>query len=62
MNSPEYMLIGEKMIEAKVLDRPAKSPDSDGISSRLGLRVRDANLHELQCLTGGLECPEVTLQ
>ena len=45
MNGPEYVLIGEKMVEAQVFHCSAESPDRSGISPRLVLREGDTNLH-----------------
>jgi hypothetical protein len=52
VNSTEHMVVSEKVVKAHVLDRSADSPNSARISSKLVLRVNNADLHGLQ--SGGL--------
>ena len=52
MHSTEHMVVSEKVVKAHVLDSSADSPNSDGISSKLVLRVDNADLHAVQ--SGGL--------
>ena len=42
------MVVGEKVVKAPVLDRSSNPPNSGRISSKLVLRVDDADLHERQ--------------
>ncbi len=46
MNGTQHMFVGKKVIKAQVLDRSGKSTNCGGISMKLDLGVRDANLHE----------------
>ena len=45
VNGTEHVVIGEKVVEAQVLDRSPDSPNSGRISSKLGLRIDNADLH-----------------
>jgi hypothetical protein len=47
MNGTQHVFVGKKVIKAQVLDRSGKSTDCGGITVKLVLGVRDANLHEL---------------
>jgi hypothetical protein len=51
MNRSEDVVIGEKMVEPQVLDGAVKLPDRDAVPSKLGLGVREANLHRAQFFT-----------
>jgi hypothetical protein len=48
VNGTEHVVVSEKVVKAQVLDRSPNSPNSARISSKLVLRVDDADLHELQ--------------
>jgi hypothetical protein len=39
------MVVGKDVIEAQILHRYSEFPNSDGIASKLGLRVCDTDLH-----------------
>jgi len=46
MNGTQHMFVGKKMIKAQVLGCSGKSTNCGGVSMKLDLGVRDANLHE----------------
>jgi hypothetical protein len=48
VNGTEHVVVSEKVVKAQVLDRSPDLPNSARISSKLVLRVDDANLHGLQ--------------
>ena len=47
MNGTEHVVVGEEVVKAQVLDRSPEPPNSGRISSKLDLRVDDADLHGL---------------
>jgi hypothetical protein len=58
VNGSKYVVVGEQMVKAQVFDRSPELPHSGGISPKLGLGVRDANLHEPQLPTKRALMPE----
>jgi hypothetical protein len=53
VNGTEHVVVGEEVVKAPVLDRSADSPDRGRISSKLNLRVDDADLHGSSLLLHG---------
>ena len=47
VNGTEHVVVGEQVVKAQVLDRSPDPPNSARISSKLDLRVDDADLHGL---------------
>ena len=45
VHGAEHMVIGEQVVEAQLLDRPAKPPDSRRVSTKLDLRIHHTDLH-----------------
>jgi hypothetical protein len=52
VDGAEHVVVSEKVVKAQVLDRSPNSPNSARISSKLVLRVDDADLHGPQSATG----------
>ena len=52
VNGTEHVVVGEEVVEAQVLDRSPDPPNRGRISSKLGLRVDDADLHGVLDLVG----------
>ena len=51
MNGTEHVVVGEEVVKAQVLDRFPNPPNSGRVSSKLVLRVDDADLHGRQPAT-----------
>ena len=51
VNGAEDVVVGQEVVKAQVLDRSADPSDRGRISSKLNLRVDDADLHGVQPAT-----------
>ena len=45
VNGTQHVVVGEKMVEPQIFDRSPKSANSARVTSKLGLRVDDPDLH-----------------
>jgi hypothetical protein len=52
VNGTEYVVVGEEVVKAQVLDRSTNPTNSGRISSKLNLGIDGADLHEVQPATG----------
>jgi len=56
MDRAEHMVVRENVIKTQILGCPPDHPNSARISSKLGLRIDNTNMHGLQpFLRAGLE-------
>ena len=47
VHGAEHMVIGQQMVEAQLLDRPAKPPNGRRVTTKLDLRIHDTDLHTM---------------